>query len=264
MTPLPPCQDQPAIDSPSSSSPDSLSKQNPLHPSTSQSNTSQSSSSQSSSSQSSSSQSSSSQSNTSQPPGLLLCGNLPPGALDSMLQRWGLGMATVEPGEEIPGSYWGAPEAGLRWEPATERATLWVRGDTPLHSALHEACHLLCMSEERRLSADTDAGGDDLEECGVCLLQILLADWVEGASSARLCADMDAWGYSFRLGSTLAWVREDSEDARRWLLEQDLVRSNRSEEPASVALQGEPIGPPPRRSLPQELGALAPTFRPRR
>ena len=30
-------------------------------------------------------------------------------------------------------------------------------------------------------------------------------------------ADMDAWGYSFRLGSTAAWLREESGDARQWL-----------------------------------------------
>jgi hypothetical protein len=30
-------------------------------------------------------------------------------------------------------------------------------------------------------------------------------------------ADMDAWGYSFRLGSTRAWFEADAEDAREFL-----------------------------------------------
>jgi hypothetical protein len=38
-----------------------------------------------------------------------------------------------------------------------------------------------------------------------------------------LCADMDAWGYSFRLGSTQAWFEGDAEDARRWLREQGVI-----------------------------------------
>ncbi len=33
----------------------------------------------------------------------------------------------------------------------------------------------------------------------------------------RLFADMDAWGYSFRLGSTRAWFEQDAADARQWL-----------------------------------------------
>jgi len=32
-----------------------------------------------------------------------------------------------------------------------------------------------------------------------------------------LFADMDAWGYHFRLGSTRAWFEGDSDDAHDWL-----------------------------------------------
>jgi hypothetical protein len=39
----------------------------------------------------------------------------------------------------------------------------------------------------------------------------------------RLCSDMDAWGYSFRLGSTQAWFEEDAADARQWLCEQGVI-----------------------------------------
>jgi hypothetical protein len=36
-------------------------------------------------------------------------------------------------------------------------------------------------------------------------------------------SDMDAWGYSFRLGRTQLWFEDDAEDARKWLLEQRLL-----------------------------------------
>jgi hypothetical protein len=155
---------------------------------------------------------------------VLTCGELDVtphghGALARLLAGYGLELVTVVDGADIPGSYWGAPEAGLL------EYRVYVRGDTPVHSALHEACHSLCMDSRRRAALDTDAGGDDLEECGVCYLQILLAERLPGVGSARLCADMDAWGYSFRVGSTAAWLEQDAEDARRWLQEHDLLDS---------------------------------------
>ena len=69
----------------------------------------------------------------------------------------------------------------------------------------------------------SDAGGDDLEESSVCYLQILLADRLPGVGRSRLMQDMDAWGYSFRLGSTQAWFESDAEDARVWLIDHGLV-----------------------------------------
>jgi hypothetical protein len=36
-------------------------------------------------------------------------------------------------------------------------------------------------------------------------------------------SDMDAWGYSFRLGSTQAWFEGDAADARQWLLRRHLI-----------------------------------------
>lgn len=62
-----------------------------------------------------------------------------------------------------------------------------------------------------------DAGGDDAEEAAVCYLQILLADRLSALGGQRLMHDMDAWGYSFRLGSTARWFSEDADDARTWL-----------------------------------------------
>jgi hypothetical protein len=37
---------------------------------------------------------------------------------------------------------------------------------------------------------------------------------------------MDAWGYSFRLGSTARWWYEDAEDARAWLVSKGLLSEN--------------------------------------
>jgi hypothetical protein len=115
---------------------------------------------------------------------------------------------------------------------------LHVRPDTPLHSALHEACHLICMDETRRRTVHTDAGGDDPEEAAVCLLQILLADQFPGVGREGLMADMDRWGYSFRLGSTGAWFAEDSADSRAWLLRERLVDARGQ---PSFRLRGEPL-----------------------
>jgi hypothetical protein len=132
-------------------------------------------------------------------------------ALALLLSRYGLDLVLSAPQEIIPGSYWGESEAGL------QANRLYARLDTPVHSILHEASHYICMTPERRAGLDRDAGGDDLEESAVCYLQVLLADGLEGVGRARLFADMDAWGYSFRLGSARAWFERDAGDARAWL-----------------------------------------------
>ena len=135
----------------------------------------------------------------------------------TLLARFGIELRFVADGAAIPGSYWGEPEAGVRG------MHVYARPDTPLHSLLHEASHIICMSEARRQALDTDAGGDDIEEAAVCYLQILLAEHVPGAGRVRLIRDMDAWGYSFRLGNTDRWFREDAADALAWLRAQGLV-----------------------------------------
>ncbi len=142
---------------------------------------------------------------------MLRLGGLDRAAVGMLLGRYGLGLRMVLLGEKIPGSYWGDSEAGLRSH------TLYARADTPLHSVLHEAAHYICMAPERRAGLDTDAGGDDAEECGVCYLQLLLSAELPQCGFARACADMDEWGYSFRLGSTRAWFKQDAADARLWL-----------------------------------------------
>jgi len=142
---------------------------------------------------------------------------VPSAALRALLAPHGLEVRVVPAGETIPGSYWGEPEAGLIG------AVLFLRPDTPLHSALHEAAHFVCMSPERRAALERDAGGDDTEENAVCYLQILWADRLPGVGRARLMADMDAWGYSFRLGSAARWFAEDATDARDWLAARGLL-----------------------------------------
>jgi hypothetical protein len=137
--------------------------------------------------------------------------------LELLLDRYGLELTLMAPEEVIPGSYWGEREAGLIG------SKLYARLDTPLHSVLHEGAHFMCMTTERRTGLDTDAGGDDAEENGVCYLQILLADVLPNVGRERMCRDMDEWGYTFRLGSAAAWFAEDAEDARQWLIDHDLI-----------------------------------------
>jgi hypothetical protein len=142
---------------------------------------------------------------------MLLMASVDRVAVAVLLQRYGMELRLVAPQEVIPGSYWGESEAGLKGD------RLYARLDTPVHSLLHEACHYICMAPERRAGLDRDAGGDDLEESAVCYLQVLLGDELPGVGRERLWADMDAWGYSFRLGSTRAWFERDAGDAREWL-----------------------------------------------
>lgn len=138
----------------------------------------------------------------------------------ALLRRYGLDLVIQAPDEDIAGSFWGEREAGIIGR------EVYVRPDTPVHSLLHETCHLICMDEERRDKLHQDAGGNDLEECGVCYLQILLADELPGVGAGRLMQDMDRWGYSFRLGSTAAWVADDAEDAVAWLRCHALIDGN--------------------------------------
>jgi hypothetical protein len=137
--------------------------------------------------------------------------------LGPVLDRFGLELVAQRAGEAITGSYWGESEAGVIG------CRVFVRPDTPVHSLLHEACHVICMDGARRRCLERDAGGDDLEESAVCFLQIVLADAIDAVGRDRLMADMDAWGYSFRLGSTRAWFERDADDAREFLLNHGLI-----------------------------------------
>ena len=151
---------------------------------------------------------------------VLRCADLTISELAGLLARYDMVIESVPDKEEITGSFWGDSEAGL----VDNR--LYVRPDTPVHSALHEACHYICMDRQRRTGLHTDAGGDYDEENGVCYLQILLAAHLPSVGSDRLMQDMDNWGYSFRLGSTRAWFEQDAEDAREWLLRHGVIDEN--------------------------------------
>jgi len=137
-------------------------------------------------------------------------------APSALLASYGLRLVAVADGADIPGSYWGNPEAGLVGH------EVHARGDTPVHSLLHEAAHLLVMPSEKRAGVHTDASDCQHEEDATCALQIILADQLPGVGRERLMADMDAWGYTFRLGSTRAWFEHDAEDARAFLAERGL------------------------------------------
>ncbi len=137
--------------------------------------------------------------------------------LESLLRPYGMQIRPVADDTEIPGGYWPAPEAGLIGD------DLFVRNDTPLHSLLHEACHYICMDDQRRQQLHTDAGGEFVEENAVCYLQILLADTIVDQGKKRMMRDMDTWGYTFRLGSAQAWFEQDAGDAQEWLKENGII-----------------------------------------
>lgn len=148
---------------------------------------------------------------------VLRLGDIGFGPAAALLASHGLHLQAVPEGEAIPGSYWGECEAGLIG------TTVYARPDTPVHSLLHEACHLIVMPPERRARVHTDATDSVPEEDATCYLQILLADQLPGVGRERLMADMDAWGYTFRLGSARAWFEGDAEDARAFLAERHLL-----------------------------------------
>lgn len=150
-------------------------------------------------------------------PPVLRLEDLDPSPVAALLARFGLRMLVLDADAEIPGSYWGECEAGLVGD------ALYARPDTPLHSILHEGCHWITCTPERRASVHTDAADTEDEEIATCWLQIVLADDIPGFGRERALADMDAWGYSFRLGSARAWFEQDAQDARAWLRAQDLV-----------------------------------------
>lgn len=147
----------------------------------------------------------------SSPADVLRVGAMADASVMELMRKFGVELRQFAASEALPGSYWGESEAGLRAN------VLYVRPDTPLHSLLHELSHYVCMSPERRAGLDRDAGGDDEEECAVCYLQILLADELSQLGRDRMLEDMDAWGYTFRLGSSRAWFEQDAADACIWL-----------------------------------------------
>ena len=148
---------------------------------------------------------------------VLKLSDLPRENLAGLLANYGLQLTVAAAETPILGSYWGDSEAGL-----IDKRII-ARSDTPVHSILHETCHFICMCAERRARLHTDAGGDYDEENAVCYLQVLLADQIKGMGRDRMLADMDTWGYSFRLGSARKWFEQDADEPRTQLLKWGLT-----------------------------------------
>jgi len=144
-------------------------------------------------------------------PAMLILSDISFDASATLLAHYGLALHRVADGEAIPGSYWGECEAGLIGH------NVYARGDTPVHSLLHEAAHLIVLPPERRAQVHTDATDSVEEEDAVCVLQALLGDALPGVGRERVLADMDGWGYTFRLGSAKAYFEHDSDAAWHWL-----------------------------------------------
>ena len=130
------------------------------------------------------------------PGGVLRLADIGEDTARALLSRFDLALVPVADDTPIPGSFWGDEEAGIIG------TTVYARGDTPVHSLLHEACHLIVLPAERRAAVHTDATDSIEEEDATCYLQIVLADALPGVGRDRLMADMDVWGYTFRLGSS--------------------------------------------------------------
>lgn len=140
----------------------------------------------------------------------------------ALLARYGLTLVQIPDGDTIPGSYWGDSEAGIIG------TTVYARTDTPVHSLLHEAGHLIVLPPEKRAGVHTDATDSVPEEDAVCILQGLLGDMLPGVGRERIWADMDRWGYTFRLGSARAYAEQDADSAWQWLLEHGLIATDRT------------------------------------
>lgn len=140
----------------------------------------------------------------------------------ALLARYGLTLHRVEDGTEIPGSYWGECEAGIIG------CDVYARADTPLHSLLHEAGHLIVLPPEKRATVHTDATDSVPEEDAVCVLQGLLGETLPGITREQVWADMDSWGYTFRLGSARAYAEQDADEAWQWLQARGLVDATRA------------------------------------
>lgn len=152
---------------------------------------------------------------------VLILGDIGFDAPRELFSRYGLELVEVADNEPIPGSYWGECEAGLIGH------AIHARRDTPVHSLLHEAAHLIVLPHEQRAQVHTDATDSVAEEDAVCVLQALLGDAVAGVGREQVWSDMDAWGYTFRLGSARAYFERDADDAFAFLHRLQLVDAQR-------------------------------------
>ena len=154
----------------------------------------------------------------------------------ALLARYDLQLQHVAADTPIPGSFWGDAEAGIIG------STVYARDDTPIHSLLHEAGHLIVLPAEKRAVVHTDATDSIEEEDATCYLQIMMADQLPGVGHTRIMADMDAWGYSFRLGSTRAWFENDASEARAFLQARGLLGADGNTALAPSTAKSAPLG----------------------
>ncbi len=136
-----------------------------------------------------------------------------------LLARYRLELIQVEANTPIPGSFWGECEAGVIG------SQVFARLDTPVHSLLHEACHLIVLPEEKRADVHTDATDSVAEEDAVCVLQAILGDELPSVGRESIWADMDEWGYTFRLGSAKAYFENDAHTAFQFLVDKKIINS---------------------------------------
>ena len=167
---------------------------------------------------------------------MLSVGDIKRDDIVALLHRYGLQLICVDDHASIPGSYWGEPEAGVIG------ANVYARADTPVHSLLHEACHLIVADPQRRACIHTNASDSQAEEDAACYLQILLGDALPGVGRERVMSDMDAWGYTFRLGNADEWFRRDAQDARAWLVQRGLLADSCTQDALPLACTFEPTG----------------------
>ncbi len=74
---------------------------------------------------------------------VLSCSDMAADVVDRLLGRYSIDVEWLAAGTPITGSFWGEPEAGIVGR------QVFVRPDTPVHSLLHEVCHIICMTPER-------------------------------------------------------------------------------------------------------------------
>jgi hypothetical protein len=138
----------------------------------------------------------------------------------ALLARYGLMLIKIENDQAIPGSFWGECEAGVIAN------CVYARDDTPVHSFLHEASHLMVLPADKRAHIHTDASDSIEEEDAVCVLQAILGDELPGVGRQQIFQDMDAWGYTFRLGSAQAYFEHDAVAAFALLQKRGLIDSD--------------------------------------
>jgi hypothetical protein len=82
---------------------------------------------------------------------------------------------------------------------------------------------MIVMPAEKRAGIHTDASDSIDEEDAVCVLQALLGDELPGVGRERIWADMDSWGYTFRLGSAKAYFEQDAKSALQFLIDRNII-----------------------------------------